>query len=245
MCLIWCPVLNKQDLSSAGRENFHEPNQSRGWASAFSRLCSEQVFAALLGKKESQMQIISCPEEGWSPPNVLTVVLCVKENMSSSHSAEHSCEFWAREDSAWPGQCKATKDFGMLLISGHKKCSETPQGSQTLDCRDTPHSTCSARVNLGINCKLLSPKAAVPCTYRYSKCQPPKSNGCVVTVPLWIPSLIFIQEFPSAAKHQELIHVTQDGCWHHMNKMRSLASWGSGWPVTSVFVSLSCLILQQ
>lgn len=51
----------------------------------------------------------------------------MKENMSSSNSAEHSCEFRAREDSARPGECKVTKDSGVLLLSGHRKCSEEQQ----------------------------------------------------------------------------------------------------------------------
>lgn len=109
------------------------------------------------------MQIISCTEEGGSPPNVLTVVLCMMENMSSSNSAEHSCESQEREDSARPGECSHQGPWG-TAHKGHRKCSEEPQASQTLDFTDTPHSTCSARLNLGI----LSPKAAVPCTCTHS-----------------------------------------------------------------------------
>lgn len=46
------------------------------------------------------MQIISYTEEGGKPSRCLTVALCMKKNMSSSISAEGSCEFTAKEDSA-------------------------------------------------------------------------------------------------------------------------------------------------
>lgn len=100
------------------------------------------------------------------------------------------------------------------------------------------HSTCSARLNLGIS----SPKAAVPCTYTYSECQPPKSSGCVATVSLWIPSLVFIHSLRCKTPGTDPCH-TSNGHWCHMNKMRSSAFWAS----TCLFCvcDLSCLILQQ
>lgn len=85
------------------------------------------------------MQIISCIEEGGSPPNVLTVALCTKENMSSSISAGHSCEFWAREENAAPGQSRATKDLGYCSSVVTKSTQRNTTGSpQTLDFTDTP-----------------------------------------------------------------------------------------------------------
>lgn len=92
-------VSNKQDLSSP--EGFNKLNQPRGQASAFSKLLSEQVFCRFTGEKESQMQIISYMAGSREKPSkCITVVLCMKKNMSSGISAEHSCEFTAREDSA-------------------------------------------------------------------------------------------------------------------------------------------------
>lgn len=116
------------------------------------------------------------------------------------------------------------------------------------------HCTGSARDNLCINHKLPPPKAAVPCTCAYSLGQPPKSNGYVATVSLWIPRLVFVQVSPSAAKHQELIHVTQALVTGFMWTRRGHLLAGHQADVsnlllfpnfTAVFVSLSCHILQQ
>lgn len=118
--------------------------------------------------KKSQMQIISCTEEGGgTPPNVLTVVLCMKENMSSGIFAEHSCRVPSKGRQRFTSQSKATEDCEVLLVSGHKKHSEEHH-RQPPNTGLPRHSTGSARDNLCINHKLPSPKAAVPCTGTYS-----------------------------------------------------------------------------
>lgn len=177
----------------------------------------------------------------------------MKENMSSGIFAERSCRVPSKGRQRFTSQSKATEDCEVLLVSGHKKHSEEHH-RQPPNTGLHRRSTGSARDNLCINHKLPSPKATVPCTGTYSLWQPPKSNGCVATVSLWFPRLVFIQVFPSAAKHQELIHVTQalvtGFTWTrrghllvgHQADVSNLLLFPN---FTAVFVSLSCLILQQ
>lgn len=97
---------------------------------------------------------------GGNSPNVLTVVLCMKENMSSGIFAERSCQVPSKGRQRFTSQSKATEDCEVLLVSGHKKHSEEHH-RQPPNTGLPRHSTGSARDNLCINHKLPSPKAAV------------------------------------------------------------------------------------
>lgn len=161
------------------------------------------------------MQIVSCTEESESLPNILTVVLCMKENMSSSNSAECSCEFQARKDSTRAGQCSHQRLWGIAHKWSQKVLRGIPQANQTLDFTDTPPTQQGPALVL-ITSFCLQRQL---CSHLHVQLMPATQKqqlwGHCVTLD---PSLIFIQVFPSAAKHQELIHVTQH--WLHMNKMR-------------------------
>lgn len=110
----------------------------------------------------------------------------------------------------------------------------TPQASQTLDFTDTPPAQQGSTLVFHHQKQLyLAPTHTANASHL-------KSSGCVATVSLWIPSLVFIQVFPSAVKHQELIHVTQA-----MVTGVTWTRWGhllSGHqPASSVFVTCPAL----